>query len=182
MAAMKYFPSTINSALIPVKLTRLRKLRGYFKTHDNKRYTWSHLSCLPSSSTDSIYYPTWTSLQAHIREAHPPTCMHASCNGRTFASQHNLRAHQKLHEQQELEALLSSVEIPGTTDHPRKRRRGGEVGRDWKCDKCGKEFKSMKALTTHNNVIHLGSQKSRMPTLALFQCFWLQTSPRKAYD
>jgi hypothetical protein len=69
--------------------------------------------------------------------------MHASCNGRTFASQHNLRAHQKLHEQQELEALLTGVETPGTIDYPRKRRRGGELGRDWKCDKCEKEFKSV---------------------------------------
>ncbi|OAX35100.1 hypothetical protein K503DRAFT_746420 [Rhizopogon vinicolor AM-OR11-026] len=140
-----------------------QKLRGHVKTHDNKRYTCSHLNCLPPSSTEPIYYPTWTSLQAHIREAHPPTCMHVLCNGRTFTSQHNLRAHQKLHEQQELEALLAGVETPGTTDYPRKRRRGGEVGRDWKCDKCGKEFKSMKALTTHNNVIHLGHRNHVCP-------------------
>jgi len=45
------------------------------------------------------------------------------------------------------------------SDHrPRKRRRGGEVGRDWACDVpgCGKDFKSKKALNTHNNITHLG--------------------------
>lgn len=140
-----------------------QKLRSHVKTHDNKRYTCAHPNCLPASNTDPTYYPTWTSLQAHIREAHPPTCMHPSCNGRTFASQHNLRVHQKLHEQQELEAVLADVEPSEATDLPRKRRRGGEVGRDWKCDKCGKEFKSMKALTTHNNVIHLGHRNHVCP-------------------
>jgi general transcription factor IIIA len=69
--------------------------------------------------------------------------MHTSCNGRTFTTQHNLRAHQKLHERQELETVLAGVETPITADSPRKRRRGGELGRDWKCDKCGKEFKSV---------------------------------------
>ena len=31
---------------------------------------------------------------------------------------------------------------------PRKKRRGGEVGRDWKCEVvgCGKDFKSVSAL------------------------------------
>ncbi|KAG0694937.1 hypothetical protein DFH29DRAFT_296356 [Suillus ampliporus] len=140
-----------------------QKLRGHLKTHDDKRYTCAHPNCLPSSNTDPVYYPTWTSLQAHIREAHPPTCMHPSCNGRTFASQHNLRTHQKLHEQQELEVVLAGVEPSDAADTPRKRRRGGEVGRDWKCDKCGKEFKSIKALTTHNNVIHLGHRNHVCP-------------------
>ncbi|KAG1740797.1 uncharacterized protein EDB91DRAFT_339426 [Suillus paluster] len=140
-----------------------QKLRGHLKTHDDKRYTCAHPNCLPSSNTDPIYYPTWTSLQAHIRDAHPPTCMHPSCDGRTFASQHNLRAHQKLHEQQDLEAVLAGAELSDAADSPRKRRRGGEVGRDWKCDKCGKEFKSIRALTTHNNVIHLGHRNHVCP-------------------
>ncbi|KAG1875711.1 hypothetical protein F4604DRAFT_709784 [Suillus subluteus] len=97
-----------------------------------------------------------TSLQAHIRKAHPLTCMHPSCNGRTFASQHNLRAYQRLYERHELEAVLADLEPSEATNLPRKRRRGVEVDRDWKCDKREKEFKSMKALTTYNNVIHLG--------------------------
>ncbi|OAX35339.1 hypothetical protein K503DRAFT_829507 [Rhizopogon vinicolor AM-OR11-026] len=95
-----------------------QKLRGHLKSF-----------CLPSSSTEPAY---------------PPSCMHPSCNGRTFTSQHDLRAHQKLHE---LEALLSGIETPGRTDYPRKRKRGGE----------------MKALTAHNNGIHLGHIKHICP-------------------
>ncbi|TFY83517.1 hypothetical protein EWM64_g506 [Hericium alpestre] len=41
---------------------------------------------------------------------------------------------------------------------PKKRRRGGELGRDWKCEEegCEKDFKSKKALTTHHAITHLG--------------------------
>ena len=148
-----------------------RNLRGHMKTHDgmdyvstlkwsyidiftsDKRYTCSHLHCLPGLDKDPVYFGTWTALQAHIRNDHPPTCAHPKCNGRTFASQHNLRAHQKLHEQQEAEAHLyypDEADAPeDATDaegsRPRKRRRGGEFGRDWKCDfmGCGKDFKSV---------------------------------------
>ncbi|KAG1879837.1 hypothetical protein F4604DRAFT_1751872 [Suillus subluteus] len=66
--------------------------------------------------------------------------MHSSYHRQTLASQHNLRAHQGLYKQQELEAVLADVEVTEATDLPRKCRRGGEVG---KCDKCGKECKSV---------------------------------------
>ncbi|KAG1875449.1 hypothetical protein DFJ58DRAFT_756375 [Suillus subalutaceus] len=148
------------------------KLKSHVKTHDDSYTFWVHKrctcarpNCLPSSNTDSTYYPIWISsrlIYARPTQGHPPTCMHFSCNRQIFASQHNLRAHQKLHEQQELEAVLADVEPSEATDLPRKRRRGGEVGRDWKCDKCRKEFKSMKALTTHN-VIHLGHRNHVCP-------------------
>ncbi|KAH0829213.1 hypothetical protein J3R83DRAFT_2774 [Lanmaoa asiatica] len=118
-------------------------------------------------------------------------CMHPMCNGRTFASQHNLRVHQKLHEQQEAEAHLYHADRTDAPEdatgaegsQPRKRRRGGELGRNWKCDfaGCSKDFKSVrstsevlampfidifvqkKALTTHNNVIHLGQRNHVCP-------------------
>jgi predicted Zn-ribbon and HTH transcriptional regulator len=41
-----------------------------------------------------------------------------------------------LHEQQELELVLEDVEPSEAADLRRKRRR--EVGKGWKCDKCGK--------------------------------------------
>ena len=116
----------------------------------DKRYTCSHLHCLPDPDKDPVYFGTWTALQTHIKIDHPPMCMHPECNGRTFASQHNLRAHQKLHEQQEIETYLyhtDRTDAPGDalSSQPRKRRRGGELGRDWKCDfaGCGKDFKSV---------------------------------------
>ncbi|KIK90842.1 hypothetical protein PAXRUDRAFT_662159 [Paxillus rubicundulus Ve08.2h10] len=153
--------------------TTNQKLRGHIKTHDDKRYTCSHVDCLPGPNKGPVFFVTWTTLQAHIRNDHPPTCMHPSCAGRTFASQHNLRAHQKLHEQQEVETLLRNDvndSTPGdVTDsecrQPLKRRRGGELCRDWKCDfaGCEKDFKSKKALTTHHNVIHLNQRNHVCP-------------------
>jgi hypothetical protein len=75
-----------------------------------------------------------------------------------------------------LDAVLASE--TNTGEPPKKKRRGGEMGRDWKCkvDQCGKDFKSVghavplqpyssnslpfflqkRALTTHINVHHLG--------------------------
>ncbi|KIM45041.1 hypothetical protein M413DRAFT_441688 [Hebeloma cylindrosporum] len=137
-------------------------LKTHQKTHDDKRYTCVHVSCLANNINSPNFFPTWSALQSHIRAAHPPACSHPSCNGRTFASQANLRAHLKRHEQRETEQeldegieLLSDSEVPS-----KKRRRGGECGRDWKCDfqGCGKEFKSKKALGTHTNVTHLGKR------------------------
>ncbi|KAF5385936.1 hypothetical protein D9615_002293 [Tricholomella constricta] len=120
-------------------------------------------TCLPDIGNMPAYYTTWTALQQHIRAAHPPTCIHVSCNGRTFSSQKGLRAHQKLHEQRELDqemgaAVVSDAEDVETTEPPLKRRRGGEIGRDWKCDidGCDKDFKSKRALKSHTNIIHLG--------------------------
>ncbi|KAG6837805.1 hypothetical protein H0H93_016173 [Arthromyces matolae] len=105
-----------------------------------------------------IYYSTWTALQHHMRTAHPPTCMHSSCDGRVFASQKGLRAHQKLHEQRDLEDTMTLSDPDDGDRPPRKRRRGGEIGRDWKCEKdgCDKDFKSKKALDIHTKVTHLG--------------------------
>lgn len=148
-----------------------QKLRTHSKVHDgkllikclyirlfnrfsiDKRYTCVHPSCLTASSTAPTYYSTWTLLQHHIRTDHPPTCSNALCNGRTFASHHGLRAHLKLHEEREVEAGLELDEDPddgesadGGPAQPKKRRRGGEMGRDWKCevDGCGKDFKSVR--------------------------------------
>ncbi|KAG1888689.1 hypothetical protein F4604DRAFT_1714647 [Suillus subluteus] len=87
---------------------------------------------------------------------------------KSFNTNHKLKSHVKTHDDT-LEAVLADVEPSEATDLPRKRRRG-EAGRDWKCDKCGKEFKSMKALTTHN-VIHLGHRNHVCPHQHCFSAF-----------
>lgn len=52
----------------------------------------------------------------------------------------------KLHKQQDLERYLILEEEEMTElGPPKKRRRGGEIGRDWVCEEidCGKDFKSV---------------------------------------
>ena len=113
---------------------------------EEKRYTCVNPVC--RNAPESAFYPTWTTLQHHIRTTHPPTCPHEECAERTFASQKGLRAHLKLHDQRALEDVLSEREDGSSEEEapPRKRRRGGEVGRDWKCEVegCTKDFKSVR--------------------------------------
>lgn len=84
-----------------------------------------------------------------MRTVHPPTCPHPECNGKIFTAQKGLRAHMKIHEQRNVEAELQAALAENTIDSdsglPKKRRRGGEVGRDWVCDVlgCDKDFKSV---------------------------------------
>ena len=96
------------------------------------------------------YFQTWSALQSHIRKSHPPICPHSSCTGRAFSNQGNLRAHLKLHEERDVEAELQNEEGcgDGADEPPKKRRRGGELGREWKCDSgnCNKEFKSVRSI------------------------------------
>ncbi|THV06098.1 hypothetical protein K435DRAFT_816192 [Dendrothele bispora CBS 962.96] len=137
-------------------------LRTHMKVHNEKRYTCVQASCTPSPGVEPVYYPTWTALQHHLRTAHPPTCPYPSCNGRKFTAQKGLRAHLKLHQERELEAQIDAAAAGSDAEDdllpPKKKRRGGEIGRDWKCEMsgCGKDFKSNKALQTHNKVTHLG--------------------------
>ncbi|KAH9971433.1 hypothetical protein BGW80DRAFT_1322403 [Lactifluus volemus] len=130
-----------------------QKLRAHLKVHEEKRYTCVNAVC--RTAPESAFYPTWTALQHHIRTAHPPRCPHEDCTGRTFSSQKGLCAHLKLHEEKAIEDGNSDEEEDTL---PRKRRRGGEIGRDWKCEVegCGKDFKSKQALTTHHAITHLG--------------------------
>ncbi|RDX55997.1 hypothetical protein OH76DRAFT_1427399 [Lentinus brumalis] len=139
-----------------------QKLTAHMKTHDDKRYTCVHLSCVPAEGAEPTYFSTWSALQHHTRTAHPPTCPYPSCKGKTFTQQKGLRAHLKIHAQHDQEAEIdNAVQGSGSgneDERPRKRRRGGEVGRDWLCEVegCGKDFKSKKALNTHHNIAHLG--------------------------
>ena len=99
-----------------------------------------------------------------MRTAHPPTCPHPACAGKTFSAQKGLRAHLKIHAERELEAALEQhcgvTQEDGGEDgsedgRPRKRRRGGEVGRDWVCEHpgCAKDFKSVRPFLSSRPVV-----------------------------
>ena len=110
-----------------------------------KRYACVHPTCLEGVPDLLPYFATWSALQSHVRKTHPPTCSHASCNGRTFANHSNLRAHLKLHEQRELDLALDP-DFDSESEQPAsKKRRGGECGSDSRCNiaGCGKDFKSV---------------------------------------
>jgi len=87
-----------------------------------------------------------------MKKAHPPTCNYPSCNGKTFANAANLRSHLKLHDEREVELVLGSAgdgnEHSEEEGPNRKRRRGGDHGRDWPCEHlgCDKDFKSVRYL------------------------------------
>ncbi|KAL0577742.1 hypothetical protein V5O48_004236 [Marasmius crinis-equi] len=121
-------------------------LNGKLATCDTKkRYACTYDGCTKA-------YTKPSRLEEHERS-------HTGfCKGRKFASQKGLRAHQKLHEQREVEAALNVSDVEDGDTRPRKKRRGGEIGRDWRCEVegCGKDFKSSKALGTHHKVTHLG--------------------------
>lgn len=117
-----------------------QKLRGHQKTHDEKRYSCSHHSCLLLPTLP--FFSTWTKLQAHMRTAHPPACPYPECQGKSFSQQKGLKAHLKIHEGRDVDGRLDGEE----DDEPAvKKRRGGDHGRDWLCDfeGCTKDFKSV---------------------------------------
>ena len=84
-------------------------------------------------------------------------CPREECSGKIFSSQKGLRAHLRLHEQRDLENALNEYEDGSSEEDvpPRKRRRGGEVGRDWKCEVegCTKDFKSVRITRAHSNIL-----------------------------
>ena len=127
----------------------------------DKRYTCSHASCIVETTDTPVYYSTWTALQHHMRTSHPPVCPYPSCNGKTFSAQKGLRAHLKIHEQREAESNLTSSDPESDNEPSRKKRRGGELGRDWVCDVdgCTKDFKSVSRLISSSERLHVDGVK-----------------------
>ncbi|EUC56061.1 transcription factor iiia protein, putative [Rhizoctonia solani AG-3 Rhs1AP] len=154
-----------------------QKLKTHARVHDDARYACVHPNCSKNTGT-IVQFPTWSLLQEHMRSVHPPTCPYPACNGRTFTFAKGLRGHIKTHRDRELEAEYTVgsevlhkrtyTEVDPVSENsgpPPKRRRGGEVGRDWPCltENCVKTFKSKKAQQDHVRVSHEGLRRFACP-------------------
>lgn len=131
------------------------------------RYRCTHPTCIQNGG--SKHFRTWTQLQAHTRETHPPTCPYPSCKGKTFTQQKGLRSHLKIHEQREIEDQLKAsagFDADDEGEGATKRRRGGEIGRDWQCTEpnCDKAFKSVgrNCLYSSPAFVDISSQRKRL--------------------
>lgn len=99
------------------------------------RYTCSH-----DSHPDPPSFATWSALQAHMREAHAPTCPYRECHGRHFKSAHRLRDHLKVHAEREADMEVDLATQVVDDDVPdvildgmpgrRKRRRKSEASKE----------------------------------------------------
>lgn len=94
------------------------KRKTHFRTHEDGRYTCSMDHTQPQQATihdqgPFIYtFPTWSALQAHMKEAHPPICPWPGC-GKQFQRQDNLRAHYRRHEERRLRLEMEAKVLEG---------------------------------------------------------------------
>ena len=89
------------------------------------RYTCSH----PEHEDQMPSFPTWSSLQTHLHEAHPPMCPHEECHGRVFKDRDRLRDHLKVHAHRAEDTARDafdtgseSVDLPSTLNRAESRR------------------------------------------------------------
>ena len=123
----------------------MSKLAQHGRTHDDQRYTCPLRHDKPPTDGARLLshdpagpwaFPTWTKLQHHMREMHPPQCPICS---RIFASRDNLRQHARIHNE---------------------RADGFEC--TW--NGCGLAFSSRYALTTHIGRVHRGERPFQCET------------------
>lgn len=150
------------------------KRKAHYKTHETDRY----LCVLPHPTADgenfssgTFKFATWSGLQAHVREAHPPTCPHPFCNGKTFKRAENLRLHLRRHEQKEASDEKQLFELDSDADEHSAPRDSLDMnfvcnwqpsdGHEPAVRRCEKRFKSAHARDTHIRVFHLKERPFR---------------------
>lgn len=95
------------------------KRKTHARTHQDGRYTCTMQHAQPQRQENGeqaslVYrFPTWSALQAHMKEAHPPVCPWPGC-GRVFQRQDNLRAHYRRHENRKLRLELEAKVLEGS--------------------------------------------------------------------
>ncbi|SNX81444.1 related to Zinc finger protein [Melanopsichium pennsylvanicum] len=94
------------------------KRKTHYRNHEGGRYTCSMEHSQPqdiSIATRPPYlyiFSTWSALQAHMKEAHPPLCPWPGC-GKKFQRQDNMRAHYRRHEQRKMRLELEAKVLEG---------------------------------------------------------------------
>lgn len=136
------------------------KLRKHEKTHSEFRYTCIHEDCMKKSIRDRSFQ-TWSDLQIHTKEFHPPRCFVGKCDGsKLFKTQKALREHVMNVHSERIEAESErSTEQNTSTLNPNlittlstKPFRCDEFDTDSR--KCGRSYQSLRALQTHQNAVH----------------------------
>ncbi|CDR99916.1 hypothetical protein, partial [Sporisorium scitamineum] len=98
------------------------KRKTHYRTHERGRYTCSMNHSQPQQAGKSqdcsmVYtFPTWSALQAHMKEAHPPICPWPGC-GKQFQRQDNLRAHYRRHEDRKLRLEMEAKLLEGSHEN-----------------------------------------------------------------
>lgn len=119
---------------------------------------------LPHELTDGgldkgiIFFSTWSELQRHQRDVHPPRCHWPGCEDKVFKTRDNLRAHlrrheekQKLYEEDIGNPIQNSVDA---TDAPPPWRSATSL----QCPACDRGFTSRYSRDVHHNTVHLGQR------------------------
>ncbi|PWN19854.1 hypothetical protein BCV69DRAFT_283958 [Microstroma glucosiphilum] len=142
------------------------KRKSHFKTHAEDRYTCAlpHPTSsealaptpAPSRSTPELLtFPTWSALQSHMREAHPPACHYAACNGKVFKNRENLKMHLRRHEEKEHE----------------EKQREKDRGRNAEVQESGQGQHWCEASSDEEDDVGAGVAKASR-SLRVFHCTW----------
>ena len=118
------------------------KRAQHMRVHDSSRY----MCVLPHEETPT--FSTWTELQRHVRDCHPPQCPRPECEGRTFANRENLRKHMRLHASRDAKKDEEEEE-----DDDDDENEATTLACSW--NGCHRTFSSPYALQAHLAKVHL---------------------------
>ncbi|GAA5883566.1 hypothetical protein JCM3774_001743 [Rhodotorula dairenensis] len=88
---------------------QMAHLKSHAKTHDLSRYACLNPLCA-DRPVDQRQFGTWSELQRHNKNVHPPTCPYPECNNQTFTTKRGLRGHLDTHDKRA--AVRASGGVP----------------------------------------------------------------------
>ena len=144
------------------------KRKQHSKVHAEGRYTCSlphpHASndtTISEPAQGPLDFPTWSALQTHMRDAHPPICPLPQCKGKVFKSGARLTKHMKQHRegQEKQRSAYRSEAFAGEDDEDGEDQTAeeGDIACPWAG--CSRAFKSGRSMQSHCNIRHLGIKK-----------------------